>query len=104
MGCRACGSASVPPPNTVARMNPTQQAVVGPCDYNIDRLKDMNARLVWFKSKGLFVKYNVTSKKLNQYIGIVLTSLNINNKCTYKNILDEASNLVDLIISIQENV
>jgi hypothetical protein len=103
MACRSCGASSPIPPqrSQVNFSNRVQQVDPGPCDYTNDMLKDFNNKLVWFKNKALYVKYGVKAGTLNKYIGIVLTSLNISDKCMYKNILDQAAGLVDLIVSIQ---
>ena len=102
MGCAVCGQKAVYNQQTVQKTSLKYNiASQESCDYTTLMLNNFNEKLVWFKDKGLYVKYNIPAKTINKYIGIVLTSLNISNKCMYKPILDKVSDLVDLIITLQ---
>lgn len=73
----------------------------GPCDYTQEMLTNFKENLTWFKSSGLLGKYNVKPSVLNRYLGLVITSMNINKKCTYKDDLEKITDLVDLIITLR---
>jgi hypothetical protein len=103
MPCSACGS-SVMSANNVGQMVQRNYRVaepVGPCDYTNQILNAQLEKLNWFKDKGLHVKYGYKPALINKYLGIVLTSINSNHKCTYKEILDQITTLVAFITSIQ---
>ena len=79
-----------------------QVAETGPCDYTVNRLQIYLDKLKWFKTKGLYIKYKIKPGILNKYLGTVQTSININNKCAYKAMMDgEITNLVTLITGLQ---
>lgn len=102
MGCSGCGQVAIPIQQPRRTYATASQESSEPCEYTIEMLFDFRDRLEWFKSKALYLKNNVSAKELNQFIGIVITSTNIKNRCTYKSILDKAANLVNLIISLQD--
>lgn len=103
MPCSACGS-SVMSANNVGQMVQRNYRVaepVGPCDYDNTILNAQLNKLNWFKDNGLHVKYGYKPALINKYLGIVLTSININNKCMYKDILDDITKLVTFITSLK---
>jgi len=101
MGCTRCGAKSPLIQNVVH--NYSVAAPVQDCPYTVAMLKDFNDKLEWFKSKRLFAQYNILAKTINKYLGVVLTSLNVNNRCMYKEQLDIISDVVDLIVTIQKS-
>jgi len=103
MPCSSCGKsvAVMDATNMVNRSYRVQQQA-GPCEYNDEILTVWLDKLKWFKDKGLYVKYKVEGKTINKYLGIVITSLNVGNKCNYKDTLDgEIKKLVTFISGIQ---
>lgn len=103
MSCQTCDQALLLANKTgqMVQKNYRVPEPAGPCEYNDVILTAQLDKLKWFKDKGLHVKHGYKPSLINKYIGIVLTSININNKCAYKDILDETSNLVTFIISLQ---
>jgi len=102
MPCAACGAKAVYNQQSVQRTSLKSNSInQEECQYTTAILKDFNEKLVWFKDKALYIKYNISSATINKYIGTVLTALNSYNKCLYKSILDKVSDLVDLIITLQ---
>jgi hypothetical protein len=103
MGCSACGAPRVAMANNTSQMVSAKYRIqdVGECDYTEAMLVDFKKRLNWFKDKALYVKHGYKASAINKYIGIVGTSINIHNKCTYKKELDTISDLVDFIITLQ---
>jgi len=102
MACSACGSSIAKAQNVGQMVSPQYRAAPpGPCDYNDTILNAQLEKLKWFKDKGLHVKYNYKPALINKYLGIVLTSINSNHKCAYKDILDDISTLVTFITSLQ---
>jgi len=103
MGCSSCGKSTAAPLNNV-RVSKLQKSIKvpeGPCDYTNEILNVWADKLKWFKNKGLYVNYKVRAGTLNKFIGIVLTSINVNNKCNYKKELDnEIKTLVTFITGI----
>lgn len=105
MGCSSCNKkvAVMNAANLVSqdyRVNSQQAA--GPCDYTDEILQIWLDKLKWFKDKGLYTKYNVKGATINKYLGIVLTSMNVSNKCVYRNMLDgEIKTLITLITGLQ---
>ncbi len=99
MGC-GCGSGSIHVVSSKSKnsLNITPNV---DCPYNDVILLDFKNKLTWFKNNGLYLEYNITASVMNKYIGTVISSININDKCTYESILNEVSNLVDLIITLQ---
>lgn len=107
MGCSSCGNktnlsnTSISTSSNVLK-NQTFNQNQEPCDYTDDILQNWLTKLKWFKDKGYYVKYNVKGSVINKYLGIVLTSMNINNKCQYVDILNgEIKTLVIFITGIQ---
>jgi len=94
-GCSSGASLSVP--------SYSQQSIVSnvDCIYNNTNLLDFKNRLIWFKDSGLYIENNISIALLNKYIGTVISSINIQEKCTYKQILDEVNELVNFIITLQ---
>lgn len=103
MGCSSCGGSSVSsnPSSFVYAKNLSQVESLEPCEYTNEMLNDYLNRLYWFKDTGKFIQQKITPATINKYLGIVLTSLNINYKCTYKKDLAAITDLVNLIITLQ---
>lgn len=102
MPCATCGAKTPLIQNTVQHYSVTAP-VIQNCEYTVEMLKDFNDKLEWFKSKKLFSQYNILAKTINKYLGVVITSLNVNNRCMYKDQLDIISDIVDLIVTIQKD-
>lgn len=103
MGCSSCGTA-VAASLMENKSNVTSyksQVISGPCDYTDEILTIWLDKLKWFKNKGLHVKNNVSPALINKYLGIVLTSLNVSNKCVYKTVLDDIAKLITIINGLQ---
>jgi hypothetical protein len=102
MGCSICGSkvASTLRTGEMVSINYRIKQNQGPCEYTVEQLRFFEEKLMYFKDKALYVKQNMKPSLVNKYIGIVLTSLNINNRCMYKEKLDKIKDLVDLIITL----
>lgn len=103
MGCSSCGTKVIASnaSNMVSKSYRVQQPV-GPCEFTDDILNVWLDKVKWFKDKGLYIKYKVAPATINKYLGILITSININNKCTYKDMLNgEISSLVTFITGIQ---
>lgn len=101
MGCSSCGTAS-PSPRIAQQNKVSVIDVFSPdCPYTSSMLEGFRDALIWFKDRGLHIKHNITSKTMNSHIGIVLSSLNFNNRCRYESQLDQISDLVNLIVAIQ---
>jgi len=103
MGCSSCGSKSVSS-NSVNLVNKSSrvQQQEGPCEYTNEILDVWLTKLKWFKDNGFYVRYNIKAGTINKYIGIVLTSINVNKKCSYKQLLDnEIKKLVTFITGLQ---
>lgn len=105
MGCSNCGGGFAVARTISYLSGNIKNAKISqePCDYTVEMLTDFNDKLTWFKSKGLYIKYNIEAKIINKALGNVKSSLNFNNKCLYKDKLDKISDLVNLIISVQSN-
>lgn len=102
MGCSACrNKIAVANAGEMVQRNYRVAEPVGPCDYTNEQLTIWADKLKWFKDKGLHVKYNYKPALINKYLGIVLTSININNKCVYKTDLDTMAALILFITSLQ---
>lgn len=103
MGCSACGAPRVATATNTAQMVSPKYRVqeVIDCDYTTAMLKDYKNRLTWFKDKALYVQHGYKASLMNKYIGIVITSINIDNKCVYKKELDAITDLVNFIITLQ---
>jgi len=104
MGCSSCGSGTVAQANALNIVNRQYrvQQQAGPCDYTNEILDVWLTKLKWFKDTGLYTKFNVKAGTINKYLGIVLTSINVNNKCNYKTSLDiEIKTLVTFITGLQ---
>lgn len=105
MPCSTCLSKSGPVnnPNPLSAKAYRVQSNPEPCDYSIQQVTDFNSKLVWFKNKALYRKYNILPKTINSYIGIVLSALNTKNLCVYSKELGIISDLVDLITTLQNS-
>lgn len=103
MGCADCAARAAILRNSskMVRNNYRAEQSTEPCEYTVEMLRDYEEKLVWFKNKGLHLKNNISPKTLNSYIGIVLTSLNVGNKCVYRDTLAKIKDLVDLIVILQ---
>lgn len=103
MGCSACGSSvAIANGANMVNRNYRVEQQSGPCEYTDEILTVWLDKLKWFKDKGLYVKHNIKGGTINKYIGIVLTSLNVSNKCNYKKSLDnEIQKLVTYITGLQ---
>lgn len=105
MGCSACsGKAAIS--NDTAGMVSTNYRVeakanAGPCEYGNSDFQNWYDKLIWFKDRGLYVQHNIAASTINKYLGILLTSININNKCTYQNDFPEIIDVVSLIVTLQ---
>jgi hypothetical protein len=99
----SCGCSSGSSNTVASKAIYTSQTVVSnvDCPYNDTNLLDFKNRLVWFKNNGLYIQYNISASLLNKYIGTVISSMNISEKCTYKQTLDDVSELVNFIITLQ---
>lgn len=101
MGCAACGTVAKAQ-NVGQMVSPSYRAEpIGPCEYTDTILNAQLEKVKWFRDKGLHVTYNYKPALINKYQGIILTSINSNNKCAYKKILDDISVLVTFITSLQ---
>lgn len=100
-----CGNAVISPVNNLSKVNNKSKVnkVYVDCDYTDDILKIWVDKLKWFKNKGLYIKHNVPASTVNKYLGILLTSMNVNNKCVYKEILDNKINALIVFITGLEN-
>lgn len=104
MGCSSCGGSQIAVASNSNMVNNQRvvQQEVGPCDYTNDILIVWADKLKWFKNKGLYVKYNISGGTINKYLGIILTSININNKCKYRDLLDNGiKQLITFITGLQ---
>lgn len=104
MACGACAAASAANKNGQQVVNASykiSQQVAGPCEYSIAMLQDFDAKLIWFKDTGKYRKEGILPRTMNKYIGIVRSSINVPNRCTYKEELDKIADLVNLIVIIQ---
>lgn len=106
MGCSTCGrSAAMRAASSQAlklATSPSVQSVVDPnCPYTQEMLLNFKSKLIWFKDSGKYLTLNLTPGVLNRYIGLVLTSININNKCTYQTELNNIQDLVNTITLLQ---
>lgn len=103
MPCATCGAKAAIQHSAIQRVQTTNylQNSQEPCEYSVEMLRDFEEKLVWFKNNGLYLKHNIAPVTMNKYIGIVLTSLNIHNRCMYRNILDKISDVCDLITTLQ---
>jgi hypothetical protein len=103
MGCSACGAkAFVHTSNFRVANQRVAQITSGPCEYTVPMLEDFHRKLIWFKNRALYRKHNIAPAKMNRYIGIVLSSLNVPNRCTHQVMLNEISDVVDLIVTVQQ--
>lgn len=103
MGCSSCGNKVLvnrSPGNVISSKHKVSENI-GPCEYNNEVLQNFYNQLIYFKDYAVYVKYKIPAKTVNKYIGIVLTSMNVSNKCMYRDTLEKISDLVDLIISIR---
>lgn len=106
MGCSSCGAAANN--NTVQRrfqINALPPNIVdnSDCPYTVEILNSWLQALTWFKSKALYKKQNIPASKVNAYLGILLTSLNVSSRCAYKASLDEMQDLIILITGLQND-
>lgn len=103
MPCGTCAARAASIANNKQSVSASHKmsAQSGPCEYSVEMLQDFNKKLVWFKDRALYRKHKILPRTMNKYIGIVLSALNVPNRCTYKEELDTISDLVDLIITIQ---
>lgn len=100
MGCASCGAAAAV--TIVAPFKPNNVAPASdePCDYNNENLQDFYNKLVWFKQTGKYFGV-LDGPTLNMYLGRVLTSLNTNQKCAWKDDMDKVADLVVYINTLQ---
>lgn len=103
MGCSACGAPKAMVANTSQMVSAKYRVEdLGPCDYTDAMLNIYYSKLKWFKDNALYVKHGYKASIVNKYIGIVKTSINVHNKCSYRKELDgPITDLVDLITSLQ---
>ena len=101
MGCSTCGGGgSVTTQNRSTNIK-KQSVSTDFCSYTEAILNRWYDKLVWFKSTALYIKYNIKASTINKYLGIVLSSINMNNKCYFKDNLDEMTDTINLIASLQ---
>lgn len=105
MGCSSCGNkvAVMNAANMVSReYRVAPEQAQGPCEYTDEILQVWLDKLKWFKDKGHYTKHNVKGATVNKYLGIILTSMNVGNKCVYRNMLDgEIKVLITFITGLQ---
>lgn len=103
MACGTCAARAAAIANNKQSVSVSlkSSSQTGPCEYSVEMLQDFNKKLTWFKDRALYRKHNILPRTMNKYIGIVLSALNVPNRCIYKDELDTISDLVDLIITIQ---
>lgn len=89
--------------NNQARVYSPARSVVfsGPCDYTYEMLTSFNEHLVWFKSKALYVTHKMSASTLNSHIGTVLSAMNTNNPCRFKEKLDLIADYVSFIVTLR---
>jgi hypothetical protein len=104
MGCSACLAAQKQSQNMVSPEYRISTNSSEPCDYTINTIKVWLEKVNCFKNKGLYVNYTLfPKKKLNAYIGILLSALNhSSNICYFKNQLSEIETFILFISTIQE--
>lgn len=104
MGCSACAAASAAraaAANNTSFSSKSTQLSQGDCPYTDEILNVWLTKLKWFKDKGLYVKYKIEARLLNKYLGVVITSLNVNNKCVYRKVLDDVADLITAINGLE---
>jgi hypothetical protein len=105
MGCSSCAAAAAAraasAQNKVSNVS-SSSVTTEECLYTDYMLNVWLVKLKWFKDTGTYVRYNVAPSLLNKYLGVVLTSLNVNNKCVYKLVLDDISKLITVINGIEQ--
>ena len=106
--CGQCEAAArLAAANNLQRTSSVSQTMVAsglssePCEYTDEIFEIWLTKLKWFKNKGVYVKYNIAASTVNQYLGLVLTSLNAYNKCVYASRFAEIEKVITLINGIQ---
>lgn len=105
MGCGSCAAAAARAAanrRPAARITPEEQIELNNnCEFNNTTLQNFKSKLNWFKESGRYLAKGVSAATLNRYIGVTLTSINIKNKCQYRDILFQIQDLVNVIINEQ---
>lgn len=103
MGCTSCGSGGPIIPTARRSSRPKQVAAIASedCPYTNEILNIWYDKLKNFKSKALYKKYGVKASRLNRYLGITLTALNVSNKCFDVDMLNEISEFVTYITGLE---
>lgn len=107
MGCSGCAAAAaIAAANRRPAIKITPEQLVeinANCEFSQSMLQNFKSKLVWYKDSGKYFSKGITPAVLNRYIGLVLTSINIKNKCTYRLELFQIQDLVS-IITLEQNV
>lgn len=105
MACGTCGAraaAAAAQNNNISNANFStsyqNQQSTEPCEFSHDQLVFFKQKMIELKDSGKYIAKGIKPATMNQYIGILLTSLNINNKCTYRTYLQTISDLVSILI------
>lgn len=69
------------------------------CPFTNTILQNYQTKIVRFRDKGKYLSLGITAAIINRYIGVLKTSINIDQKCTYKDILYQIQDLVNTIIA-----
>ncbi len=98
MACSSCGqsliSANQIPPSYI----PVQMSVPN-CDYDLNQIIHWSVYLRCIKDAGTESNYGLDNTKLNSYLGIVLSAINMDKSlCYFKTQLDEMKPSIDNIV------
>ena len=99
-GCGAGASSSVAS-ITSPRISSAPITFSGECIYTFEQVQDWLEKLNCFNNNGLISTIpSITQRKLNMYIGIVLSAINYaSNVCYFKSQLDEVQSFITIVIS-----
>lgn len=102
MGCGSCAAAAAARKKVQAvKQKAILNNISQPCPYTNTMLLIWREKLKWFKRSGKSVLKRVATTTINKHLGVVISSLNINDKCRYKSRLDEVAKLITVINGLE---
>jgi len=102
MGCSSCGNGgSIAPVARRSSRRVVAAVAIGDCQFTNEILSVWYEKLKTLKSKGTYKKYGIKASRLNRYLGITLTALNVSNKCFDVEMLNQISEFVTYIIGLE---
>lgn len=101
MGC-GCGSGKTYNTTSIAASQSRKMTTSNEdCTITLENLQDWLTKIYCFKDKGLYATVAFPKRRLNVYIGTLLSAQNYpNNICHFSKELDEVSNFMTVVNSL----